>query len=197
MPITLTLYRGEKNQWWPTPEIRLMYGMTLLEPWTPSSINNLWARLKSEVNRQLGLTVQKKAAAYGQYLRATGRPFALATAWTFDGSFRSDYNYVITIPNAWLYYWGGTTRAPDLGTPVDPSKHDVTADFVVLNAETIAASTILGFGHKTGTREITFFHDLPLELITSCNGTPTASLRIKKWGDLTYEQKIEYRKFKR
>lgn len=198
MPTSLTLYRGEKSNWWPSPEIRLMSGMTLYEPWNPSTVNSLWTKLKQEVNKQLGLTLEKKVAAYAQYLRATGRPFALATAWTNAGSFTSDYNYVIKIPNAYLFYWGGTKNAPDIGDPVPArEQNNVSADFIVLNSATIAASTILGFGHKTGTKEITFFHDLPIGLIDSCNKKNPSSLNIKKKSDLSFDEKIKYRKFLR
>ncbi len=94
----LTLYRGEKNNWWPAPEVRLICGMTLYGPWQPTEVSSLWNTLKNEVKGALGTSLEKKVAAYAQYLRATGRPFALATAWTDVGSFTSDYNYVIRIP---------------------------------------------------------------------------------------------------
>lgn len=198
MPITMTLYRGEKSQWWPSPEYRLMYGMTLREPWRPSTVPDLWNTLKEEVKRKPGLSVDKKAEAYAQELRATGRPYALATAWIEVGAFTSDHNYVITIPNAYLFYWGGTRDNPDIGRPVE-NPTNIEHDFIVLNSGTIYASTILAFGHKTETKEITFFHDLPLDLITSCDriGVETLRTRIKKWDDLTYDQKILYGKLRR
>lgn len=198
MPTTLRLYRGEKSQWWPSPEIRLISGMTLIQPWRPSDVSGLWEKLKREVGAKPGLTLDKKVAAYAQYLRATGRPFALATAWTSGGSFTSDYNYVIKIPNAHLFYWGGTTDQPDLGALAEiTSPAQVKEDFIVLNAGTVAASTILGFGHKTATKEVTFFHDLPLGFIESCNRMASARLGIKKKADLSFEDKVKYRKYLR
>jgi hypothetical protein len=198
MSTTLTLYRGEKSNWWPAPEIRLMSGMTLYEPWFGSSVTDYWRNLQQEVSGKFGLTVEKKAAAYAQYLRASGHPFALATAWSEVGSFTSDYNYVIHIPDAFLFYWGGTKDAPDIGEPVPPHEEgNVAADFIVLNAPTVNGSTILGFGHKTATREITFFHDMPLEYVESCNGKSPASLNIKKRADLSFEEKVKYGKFLR
>lgn len=198
MPTTLTLYRGEKSQWWPPPQIRLMSGMTLYQPWTPSSINSLWMKLKQEVAKQAGATVGEKAAAYAQHLRASGHPFALATARTTGGAFSSDYNYVIKVPNAHLFYWGGTKNAPDIGDPVPPGEQDnVGADYIVLNAADIGSSTILAFGHKTGTKEVTFVHDLPINFIDSCNNKKPASLNIKKKTDLTFDEKVKYGKFVR
>ncbi len=198
MATTLTLYRGEKSQWWPSPDIRLMSGMTLYQPWLPAGVSSLWAKLQQEVRGQLGLSLAKKVAAYGQYLRASGRPFALATAWTSMGSFTSDYNYVIKIPNAHLFYWGGTKDKPDLGDEAKiAAPSQVTQDFIVLNAPTLASSTVLGFGHNTGTKEITFFHDLPIGLIASCNGKAVSQLNVKKKSDLSFDQQVKYRKFLR
>jgi hypothetical protein len=198
MSTTLTLYRGEKNNWWPAPEIRLMSGMTLYEPWPGKTVPILWEQLRQEVSTQLGLSLQAKTAAYAQYLRATGHPFALATAWTNVGSFTSDYNYIIKIPNAYLFYWGGTKTSPDIGEAVPSSEYDsVTGDFIVLNSPTVNGSTVLGFGHKTATREITFFHDMPLKYIDSVNGKPTSTLKLKSSGDLSFDEKVKYRKFLR
>ena len=73
----------------------------------------------------------------------------------------------------------------------------MTVDFIVLNAPTVATSTILGFGHHTGTREITFFHDLPLDLIESCNGKPITDYAIKSKSDLSFDEKIKYAKYLR
>ena len=62
---------------------------------------------------------------------------------------------------------------------------DRVADhYIVLNADTLAGSTILGFGHRTGTYEVTFFHDIPLEWVVSCNDTPRAQLGIMSPDDV-------------
>lgn len=198
MPTTLTVYRGEKSQWWPAPEIRLMSGMTLYQPWVPGTVSHLWSKLQQEVRGQMGLTLEKKVAAYAQYLRASGRPFALATAWTTVGSFTSDYNYVIKIPNAHFFYWGGTKDQPALGAQAQITLPDqVTADFILLNAATIGAATVLGFGHNTATKEITFFHDMNIKHIDSCNGKPVSQYAIKKKSDLSFDDKVKYAKFLR
>ena len=69
----------------------------------------------------------------------------------------------------------------------------VTADYIVLNADTIAASTILGFGHKTGTYEVTFFHDMPIGNVAECDGKQISTYKILskaqilKLGDRTKE----------
>jgi len=199
MAFTLTVYRGEKKQWWPAPEIRLMYGMTLYQPWLPASTSSLFSKLCAEVKGQLGLNVSKKVAAYAQFLRATGRPFAVATAWTAIGSFTSDYNYVIEIPNVRVFAWAGGKDAPALGAELTNVTHpsQVNQDFIVLNAATVVGSTVLGFGHNTATKEITFLHDLPIGFIKKCNGTSTKDLAIKKWSDLSFDEKVKYSKFKR
>ncbi len=196
MPTTLTLFRGEKKQWWPPPEIRLMSGMTLYQPWLPNNASSLWNKLVQEVKGKPGLSLDKKVADYAQFLRATGRPFALATAWTQAGSFTSDYGYVIKIPNAHLYYWGGTKDAPAIGNPII-NPNQVNKDFIVLNAATVAGSTILGFGHNTATKEITFFHDLPIQFIASCNSIPVSTLKIKTKNELSFDEKVKYAKFLR
>ena len=73
----------------------------------------------------------------------------------------------------------------------------VDADYIVLDADTIAASTVLGFGHKTATFEVTFFHDMPLDLVAKVNGKPTSEVALKAWSDLSFDEKIKYAKLKR
>jgi hypothetical protein len=67
----------------------------------------------------------------------------------------------------------------------------------VLNADTIDKSSILAFGHKCGTYEVTFLHDLSLINIVSVNTTSVAQLRIKEQKDLSLEDKIKMRKYLR
>jgi hypothetical protein len=212
MPFTLTVFRGEKSQWWPKPEIRLMNGMTLYQPWLARpepNVQNLWKKLTGEIGNAMGLSLDKKVAIFAAELRRTGKSYAVATAWTVQGSFDSDYNYVIKIPNVRLYYWGGTKQKPDLGEEVTgvTTPDSVKKDFIVLNATTVALSTVLGFGHNTATKEITFFHDLPIGFIESVTweekGTKKKitkkpeELELVKYGDLDYESKVKYIKFKR
>ena len=198
MPANITVYRGEKSQWWQPPEIRLMCGMTLYSPWRPMMVTNLWTTLKKEVAGTMGLNLKKKVAMYAQFLRATGRPFALATAWTTVGSFTSDYNYAIKIDNAHFFYWGGTKDNPDMGAAANLTSPDqVTEDFIVLNASTVAASTVLGFGHNTGTKEITFFNDIPLSYIETCNDKKVSQITIKSKSNLSIDEKVKYGKYLR
>jgi hypothetical protein len=190
-PFTLICYRGEKSEWWPEPRMRLACGgMHVFEPWPGKSISDIWKKLVEEVRKEAGFTVNQKVAAYAQYLRASGRPFALATARTTSGSFTVDYNYVIEIENARTFRWRKDYTLGQAANFKDMSKtkytrivnqnaevwekDNIDADYIVLNADTIAASTILGFGHKTGTYEVTFLHDLPLSCVKLVNSQKPA-----------------------
>jgi hypothetical protein len=190
----MVCYRGEKKEWWRPPEERLIYGMTVYGPWNVDCKNmtELWERLRSEINKSSFGNVP----AFAQYLRAQGRPFAVATARTKDGAYTYDYNYVIKIPNARAFLWGPKLT---LGPQVNFSKpgNGVTADYIVLNANTIAESTVLGFGHKCGTYEVTFVHDVPLRFIDSCNDKAISGYTIKKEAELGMQQKIDLRKYLR
>lgn len=156
-------------------------------------MTDIWKKLVEEVGKRPGFNVNSKVADYAQYLRAEGKPFALATARTTSGAFEG-YSYVIEIENARTFRWGKNFT---LGAPAnfkDTQKTTYTriinqnpeiftrdtidADYIVLNADTIAESTILGFGHKTGTYEVTFLHDLPLSFIKSVNGSAPSTLGI-------------------
>ncbi len=192
LSFTLTVYRGEKTEWWPPANKRLACGMTLYDPWPAASIQTLWEKLKSEINVHDG-DRNGTIDGYAQYLRATGRPFALATARTTEGSFVG-MAYKLEIPNVRTFYWGPNLT---LGRPANfnrvgkvikeetiDGKRKVTMtdpvddDYIVLNADTIAASTILGFGHKTATYEVTFFHDMPIGNVISCNDLTVPQLGI-------------------
>ena len=100
-PFTLTVYRGEKSEWWPRPELRLSCGMTLIEPWQCASTTELFEKLTREMRKNAAGTPD----GYAQYLRAEGRPYALATARTKGGAFIG-YNYVLEIPNVRTFFWG-------------------------------------------------------------------------------------------
>lgn len=191
---TLVCYRGEKSAWWPAPQMRLAAGgMRVFEPWPGKTVADIWAKLVEEVKCQPGSTVKKKVQAFAQHLRAEGRPFALASARTRGGAFEG-YSYVIEIPNARTFRWADDYT---LGTPANFTntakttyqrminqnletftRDTIDADYIVLNADSIADSTILGFGHLTGTYEVTFLHDVPQSFITSVNGEPLSSLQI-------------------
>jgi len=193
-PFTLVCYRGEKSEWWPPPRMRLAPGgMNVFEPWPGKTITDFWKKLVEAVKSQPGFNVKQKVAAYAQYLRAEGRPFALATARTASGAFEG-YSYVIEIPNARTFRWGNDYT---LGPPANFkdtkkttyqrmvnqnletfTKDTIDADYIVLNADTIAESKILGFGHLTGTYEVTFLHDLPKSFVKTVNGVTPKSLNI-------------------
>jgi len=211
MPIDMKLHRGEKAEWWPDPEIRLISGMTIREPWRGGT-SALWTKLKEQVRQTHGQTLAKKLDAYSQYLIAEGRPFALATAWTEVGSFSSDYNYTIGIRHAYLFTWGGTADAPEVGpAAVFTTASGVDSHYIVLDAQDIMSASVLGFGHNRGTKEVTFFHDLPFECVLMCNGrVPTKSPKpgietpvvkknwyVKKRADLSMDDKIKYGKILR
>ncbi len=196
LPADLSCYRGEKSEWWPDPSIRLMFGMTIREPWSYSSMTELFGKLQAQIRT----SSRGNVAAFAQFLRAEGKPWALATARTGEGSYTSDYNYAIKIKNARTFYWinGGITKAPTIGAPANFTQPEqVDADYLVLNADTIEGSTVLGFGHKTATFEVTFFHDMPLDLVDKVNGKPTSELVRKTLSDLSMDEKIKYAKLKR
>lgn len=157
---TLNLYRGEKSQWWPPPEKRLACGMSIYSPWK-GNMDHLWELLIKDIRANGGNT-----KAYAQYLRAGGKDYALATARTREGAFGSDYNYELEIKNVRTFQW-----RPDLtiGDPL-PFTSPIEADYIVLNAPDVSHSSVLGFGHKTGTYEVTLFKPLPIECVLSCNG---------------------------
>jgi hypothetical protein len=191
----LRCYRGEKNNWWSPPEERLICGMTLYQPWNLqvgiNSMTDLWEHLRKFIQENCF----GKVDAFAQYLRAQGRPFALATARTTSGSYTSDYNYVIKVPNARTFLWGPKLT---LGAQVQfKETTDVTADYIVLNADTIAASTILAFGHKCGTYEVTFLHDLGLGYIETINNRRLDPGTIKSQTALSLEEKVKLRKYLR
>ena len=73
----------------------------------------------------------------------------------------------------------------------------MNADYIVLNAATIAESTILAVGHKCGTYEVTFVHDLPIKYVLRCNAEPISRLKIKDPAGLTPMEKPELTKYTR
>ena len=188
-------YRGEKNNWWSPPEERLICGMTLYDPWNLKvgikKMEDLFAELVVYIKKHC----EGKVDAFAQHLRAQGRPFALATARTTVGAYTSDYDYVMKVANARTFLWGpGLTVGPKVDFKETSA---VNADYIVLNADELKDSTILGFGHKCGTYEVTFLHDLALNNIVSVNGKPVAQLRIKQQKDLSLDEKVKMRKYLR
>lgn len=189
----LTVYRGEKSEWWPEPRLRLAGGLRVFEPWprlNPDNVEDLFNTLRKHMREH----ANGSPNGYAQYLRAEGRPFALASARTKGGAFLG-WSYEIVIKNARTFYWGEDFT---LGRPANfttakysmtevPKKNggiemvlidSIDADYIVLNADTLSASTILGFGHKTRTYEVTFLHDVPLSFLKSVDGRPPEQLGI-------------------
>jgi hypothetical protein len=193
MPFDVTLYRGEKQRWWPEPKKRLISGMTLWAPWKvkPYAMTDLWEKLRTDIQEQSIGNVK----SYAQYLRATSRNFALATARSTVGSFSSDYNFTLEFKNVRTFYWGPKLS---LGKPANfKSTLDIDADYIVLNADAVADSTILAFGHKTATGEVTFVHDLPISCVLTCNGKKVDELGILKLEDLSISEKADLNKLLR
>lgn len=203
-PFTLTCYRGEKSEWWPEPRMRLACGgMHVFEPWPGNTIPEIWKKLVEEVRKAPGFTVKQQVAAYAQYLRKEGRPFALASARTTGGKFEG-YAYVIEMKNARTFLWGKNLTLGPLANFKDTqqttyerivnqnveiwTKDTIDTDYIVLNADTIAESTILGFGHKTGTYEVTFMHDIPLSFVKSVNGEEMSSFKAKIYSEEQVEK---------
>ena len=160
----LKLYRGEKSEWWPPPEKRLVCGMTLYEPWDYEiNIPNLWNKLIEKIRK----LIINKAGDYAYYLRSHSMPSVLATSRTIGDAYVTDYLYEIEIEDAHTFLWGPNLT---LGSPVNyKNVSDIKEDYIVLNAETIDDSTILAFGHaKVITNEVTFFQDLDINYVTRC-----------------------------
>jgi hypothetical protein len=188
-------YRGEKNNWWSPPEERLICGMTLYQPWNLQPGINSMALLFEQLRKSITENAFGKVDGYAQFLRAQGRPYALAFARTTSGSFTSDYNYVVKVSNARTFLWGPKLTLGEQVRFDEVSK--VNADYIVLNADTLEASTILAFGHKCGTYEVTFLHDLSIANVVSVNGKPVSQLAIKNQQDLGFEEKVKMRKYLR
>ncbi|MFJ4651012.1 hypothetical protein ACIP5Y_07025 [Nocardia sp. NPDC088792] len=196
---TLTCYRAEKEQSWGTPELRLCDGLTVRDPLPggqlpkinatqarDSLILQVWAAIKNEIDKEFGLP-RKKVDAFAQSLRQSGKVYAIATAATREGAYEG-FNYVIEIPNARTFRWGDNLS---IGEEVDwvGNTGKIDAHYIVLNAESIEQSTVLGFGHKAGTYEITFFTDIPTAWIKSVNEKPVSDWKIKKKSEFTIEDR--------
>jgi hypothetical protein len=191
-------YRGEKKEWWSPPQERLICGMTLYQPWNLERGIGSMTALFEKLRKFITDNNHGNVDGFAQHLRASGRPYALATARTTKGSFSTDYNYVIKIANARTFLWGPKLT---IGKQV---KFDDTAriteakqDYIVLNADTLEASTVLAFGHNCGTFEVTFMHDLSLANVVSVNNKPVSQWDIKNQANLTFDEKLKLRKYLR
>jgi len=175
----LTVYRAEKKTRQTLEERRAQGGLAI---WRPSSstvkeaYDNMFAAITGgETLGEFQFTSALKA--YTQGLRASGQPDNLATARTADGAFVDDFNYTITIPGVKLFKWTRT----GIGDRIAPGA-EIKADYIVLNADTIEASTVFGIGHYTGTQEVSFYTDLPADMIESVqlDSFDSAKLQFQK-----------------
>lgn len=196
----LTCYRGEKADRWGHPALRLCDGLTVRDPLPPGPmskpkpgeirqalVSRVWGAIKEEINREGGLP-RKKVQAFAQTLRSSGKVYAIAAAATKEGAYEDDFNYVIEIPNARAFLWGANlTRGNEVDWIVNPT--DADADYIVLNADSFEESTVFAFGHKTETREVTFFTDIPADWIKAVNGIPVSEWEKKKKSDFTSDEK--------
>jgi hypothetical protein len=171
----LICYRGEKKSSWGTPELRLNDGLTVRRPLGGATIptpevEQLWRVLRGLIATNSNGDVR----AFTQSLRARGNPHAIATARTAEGSYDTDYNYVIAIPNAHVFSLkrlGNTKLAWEMDTEeqwVDDVA-GIDRDYVVLNSASLAGASVLGVGHKAWTCEVTFFTDTPTSMVTKVN----------------------------
>ena len=184
----LVLFRGEKKEWWPEPKIRLISGVTIRNP-NEIGANTIdrFRSIVGKIKANSGTNQQKKIEAFAQSLRANGKDWALATAAKVDGSYKSDYNYELKIMNVRTFYWGENYS---IGEEFILTGNETKEDYIVMNASTIEDSTILGFGHKTETGEVTFFQDLSIDNVINVNNVLISKVGILGKEDLSYEQKI-------
>ncbi|MGW7004876.1 hypothetical protein ACWGCW_19180 [Streptomyces sp. NPDC054933] len=189
----MTCFRGEKKDRWGSAELRLNDGLTVRKPWTGGMLptinaQQVWTRLLQDIKDQ----AKDDVNAYAQYLRALGRDFAIATARIFDGSFDEDFNYEMAIPSARTFLWEKKNGVWTVGSevPWGESTKDINNHYIVLNAATLAASTTLGFGHKTSTFEVTFFTDVRTSWLTKVNKEPVKDVVVKPKKNFTTEERI-------
>ncbi|WP_147397453.1 hypothetical protein [Amycolatopsis panacis] len=190
----LICYRGEQHNRWGLPTLRLNDGLTVRDPLPggelpkirPADVRNSLAlkiRTLIQASRKVetGAISKKDVADYAQALRKEGQTYAIATARDKGGAFDMAYSsfYTIVIPSARTFRWGENLtlgKEEDWVTTTDV----ITEEYIVLNAPSIEKSTVLGFGHKTGTWEVTFFTDLPTNWVKKVDGKDVSEVKIKK-----------------
>ena len=160
----LTVYRAEKRDRNTLENRRSQSGLNVWRP-TSDSVQQAYNQMFQLITegKTLG-EFQFTAAlnAYAQTLRASGQPDNLATARTKEGAFTDDYNYTITVPGARLFKW----TPSGIGEQIEPGA-EIKQHYIVLNANTIQNSTIFGIGHVTGTQEVSFYSNIPGNMIGS------------------------------
>ncbi|MFD1146896.1 hypothetical protein ACFQ3T_07155 [Saccharothrix hoggarensis] len=178
----MTLYRGERDNVWPAPAVRLIWGgLTIRDPWPGARLSNQTATgAWSALSRAIG-ACGGDLAEFSRRLRATGVSYGLTFARTPTES-DSDHNYVVTIHHARTFLLryggiGGWTLGDEVPWVTDPTLAD--RDYVVVNGPTVGRSTVLGYGHVAGTPEVTLFTDVPTGWVTSVNGQPIGARGVR------------------
>lgn len=178
----MTLYRGERDNVWPAPAVRLIWGgMTIRDPWPGARLPNqtatgAWCALSRAIS-----TAGGDLAAFSRTLRTAGVSYGLTFARTPTRS-RSDHNYVVTIHHARTFLLryggvGGWALGDEVPWATDPTLPD--QDYVVLNGPSVSRSTVLGYGHAAGGPQVTLFTDVPTGWVTSVNGQPIGARGVR------------------
>ncbi|MGM1059521.1 hypothetical protein [Saccharothrix sp. Mg75] len=197
----MTLYRGERHTAWPAPAVRLIWGgLTISDPWPGARLPNraataAWCALSRAISAAGG------PAAFSPVVRGANGSCGLTFARTCTGG-DADHNYVVTIHRArtfLLRYAGLGGWAPGDEVPWATDPELPTEDYVVLNGPTVARSTVLGFGHFTGTPEVTLFTDVPTGWVTSVNGQPIGGngVRVLTDSELSDDERARLAKLRR
>ncbi|MFY1634527.1 hypothetical protein ACN27F_14825 [Solwaraspora sp. WMMB335] len=198
-------HRGEDPDNWYPPEVRLIYGLTVRQPWPgvrPSDkfdVTKIWAELQKDI-KQRG---HENVNMYTQTLRQAGQPVALAFSREYDKAYSHKGNvYSVSIPGARTFRFAESTRnkcVPALGKEVDwVTDHAAIDDhYLVLNADSIAGSTVLGLGHRSSGLEVTFFTDLPRQWVTQVNKEPASDIEVTDLNKLDIDTRIKVQKLGR
>jgi hypothetical protein len=200
----MTLYRGERDNVWPAPAVRLIWGgMTIRDPWPGARLPNqtatgAWSALSRAISTGGG-----GPAGFSRTLRTAGVSYGLTFARTpIAVASESDHHYVITINHARTFLLryggvGGWTLGDEVPWVADPALAD--QDYVVLNGPSVNRSTVLGYGHFEGTPEVTLFTDVPTGWVTSVNGLPIGARGVRVLTDsaLSEAERVRLTKLRR
>ncbi|MFD7654798.1 hypothetical protein ACFV4N_12555 [Actinosynnema sp. NPDC059797] len=200
----MILYRGERRNAWPDPAVRLIWGgLTIQDPWPGARLPNqaatgAWCALSRAITAG-----GRDPAAFSRALREGGAPHGLTFTRTPPASRADhDHQYVVTIHHArtfLLRYVGVGGWAPGEEVPWASDPGAVTQDYVVLNGPSVGRSTVLGYGHFSGSPEVTLFTDVPTGWVTSVDGRPIggSGLRVLTDSALSEDERRELGKLRR
>ncbi|ONI90699.1 hypothetical protein ALI22I_11310 [Saccharothrix sp. ALI-22-I] len=200
----MTLYRGERDNVWPHPAVRLIWGgMTIRDPWPGARLPNqtatgAWCTLSRAISTGGG-----DLAAFSRTLRTAGVSYGLTFARTpVPVESESDHHYVITIQHARTFLLryggvGGWALGDEVPWVTDPTLAD--QDYVVLNGSGVSRSTVLGYGHFADAPEVTLFTDVPTGWVTSVNGLPIGARGVRVLTDsaLSEAERLRLTKLRR